>query len=86
VDAGHFDLLGMNEPHSGRGEQEICALVGDPNAGHSHPNPERRAQIGLPRFAAKLATLDFERLLTAEILRLLVREDFLREGVNVDGP
>jgi hypothetical protein len=47
--------------------------------------PRRNTKVGLPGLTAELAPLDLNRLLPAEILRLLVGQDFLRIDVRVDG-
>jgi hypothetical protein len=41
--------------------------------------------MSLPAISAKLAPLDFERLLPPKIPRLFVRQDFGRIGICVDG-
>jgi hypothetical protein len=86
VIAVNLDLLGMNQLDFGRGLEEASALVGNPDACDTGAEPQGGAQIGLRSYAAELAALDFERFLAAEILRLLIREDFLRKSVDVDGP
>ena len=84
--AGNLDLLGMNQLHSRRCEQIAAAVVSDPNACDTGAGPHGDAQVSRPCFAAELATLDLERFLPTEVLRLFVREDFLGKSVNVDGP
>jgi hypothetical protein len=86
VIAVNLDLLGMNQLDFGRGLEEASALVGNPDACDTGAEPQGGAQVGLRSYAAELAALDFERFLAAEILRLLIREDFLRKSVDVDGP
>jgi hypothetical protein len=54
-------------------------------ARNARRRPRRHAKIGLPGLAAELAPLDLDRLLPAEILRLLGFQDFLGIGVRVDG-
>ena len=59
--------------------------VSEPRAGKPGRGPRRNAKVGLPGFAAELAALDLDWLLPTEILRLFVREDFLRVSFRVDG-
>jgi len=54
-------------------------------ARNSGSRPRRHTKIRFPRLAAELAPLDLYRLLPAEILRLLVGQDFLGIRVRVDG-
>ena len=76
---GHFDLLRMNQRHFGRGIQKIADNVCGCSGTRPGAGPHRDAQIRLPRFLAELPPLDLERLLPAKILRLFVRQDFLRD-------
>lgn len=57
-----------------------------PRADKAHGDPARDVKIRHPGFAAELAALDLQRLLPAQIARLLVGQDLLRISVRVDGP
>jgi hypothetical protein len=74
----------MNQRHFTRGKQEIAADVSRADAGDARGGPERDAKIRLPSFLAELAPPDFQRLLAAKILRLLVGQDFLGISLRLD--
>jgi hypothetical protein len=59
-------------------------VVGHPGARDARGSPQRDLQIGSPGLPAELAPLDLYRLLPAEILRLLVRQNFLRVCLGFD--
>jgi hypothetical protein len=86
IAAGNDDLLGVDQRHFRRRNEEVCGVEGDPNAGDAGATPKRDPKIRLPCAAAELAPLDFQRFLPTKILRLLVRQDLLRVRVDLDGP
>ncbi len=83
--AGQNNLLGMNERHFRRSQQKMANLVSRERAGRRRDNPYGHAQIRAPRLPAEFPPLDLQRLLPPQILRLFVRQNFLRIGVRVHG-
>jgi hypothetical protein len=74
----------MNKRHLRRSQKELPEFEDRPGTGQPNRGAYRGTQIFLPSFAAKFTPPDFQRLLPAKILRLLVREQFPRERVRLD--
>src|ERR1700722_13168736 len=75
----------MNQRHFGRSVEKMRGFVARERSGSRADHPHAHAEIGVPGLAAELSPLDLERLLPPEILRLFVREHFLRKRIRVDG-
>jgi hypothetical protein len=74
----------MQQSHLPGHEQEAAAFVRCRGTGEAEGRPGRHAQICFPGLPAEFPPLDLDRLLAAKILRLLIRNDFLRIDVGVD--
>ena len=86
VIARDVNLVGLQQRHCGSMQKKIFGNVSHACQRESGEDPQRHAQIRHPGFPAELPPLDLERLLPPEILRLFVRQNFLRVNVRVHGP
>jgi len=68
-----------------RREHEAAAFVRCRRTGEAEGRPGRRAQVRFPGLPAEFPPFDLDRLLAPKILRFLIRNDFLRINVGVDG-
>ena len=81
-----LNLIGVDQLHLARGKQKRPANVSAADARKPGSGPKRHAKVRLPCFSTELATLNFERLLPPEILRLFVSQDFLGVSFRLDDP